>query len=135
MSFSTATTWLFSFSLTLAWPSQLRAMTPTGAFCWYSAWCLVGAIIAYFFVPETRGLSLEELDFIFSMPIHIHGANKLQQLQYWLRMRPDRPRDIREIAREHFSAIAAEVQADEKTSASSVKQESPVDLVDTKTSI
>ena len=109
MSFATATTWLLSFSLTLAWPSQLVAMTPTGAFCWYSAWCLVGAILAFFFIPETRGLSLEELDFVFTLPIKVHGANKLHQLQYWLRRRPDAPRKIQDIGRELFSEANAQI--------------------------
>ncbi|KAL2825683.1 hypothetical protein BJY01DRAFT_256202 [Aspergillus pseudoustus] len=105
MSFSTATTWLFSFSLTFAWPSQLRAMTVTGAFCWYSAWCFLGAALAYFFIPETRAMSLEELDVVFSVPMRVHAANKLQQLVYWVGIGgAERPRDIREIAQEHFRA-------------------------------
>lgn len=108
MSFATATTWLFSFSLTMAWPSQLLAFTPTAAFCWYAAWCFVGGVIAYFVIPETRGLSLEELDFVFSMPIKMHAKNKLHQLQFWLRMRPDRPSSLREAARERFCALAVQ---------------------------
>jgi len=102
MSFSTATTWTFSFALTFAWPSQLDAMTSTGAFCWYSAWCFVGATIAYFFVPETRGKSLEELDSVFSVPISVHGANKLHQLRHWLGLSSSPPRDMEEIMRENF---------------------------------
>lgn len=102
MSFSTATTWTFSFALTFAWPSQLRAMTSTGAFCWYSAWCFIGATLAYFFIPETRGKSLEELDMVFAVPISLHGANKLHQIQYWLGLSSDRPRNMETIMRENF---------------------------------
>lgn len=122
MSFSTATTWLLSFSLTLAWPSQLVAMTPTGAFCWYSAWCLIGAVLAYFFVPETRGLNLEELDFVFAMPIKAHGSNKLHLLLYWLRVRSDAPEDVRQVARELFlKSNASTLQEDLKADSSRVE--------------
>lgn len=107
MSFSTATTWTFSFALTFAWPSQLDAMTSTGAFCWYSAWCFIGAIIAYFFVPETRGKSLEELDLVFAVPIRVHGANKLHQLRYWLGLSSSRPRDLEDIMKENQIACSA----------------------------
>lgn len=107
MSFSPATTWTFSFVLTFAWPSQLDAMTSTGAFCWYSAWCFIGAIIAYFFVPETRGKSLEELDLVFAVPIRVHGANKLHQLRYWLRLSSGRPRDLEDIMQENHIACSA----------------------------
>lgn len=107
MSFSTATTWTFSFALTFAWPSQLDAMTSTGAFCWYSAWCFIGAIIAYFFIPETRCKSLEELDLVFAVPISVHGANKLHQLRYWLGLSSDRPKDLKHIMQENHIACSA----------------------------
>lgn len=107
MSFSTATTWALSFALTFAWPSQLDAMTSTGAFCWYSAWCFIGAIIVYFFVPETRGKSLEELDLVFSIPIRVHGANKFHQLRYWLRLSSDPPENLEDIIQENHAARLA----------------------------
>ena len=115
----------------MAWPSQLRAMTVTGSFCWYSAWCLVGAIVAYFFIPETRGLSLEELDVIFAMPMRVHGRNKLEQLQYWFRLRSTPPRDIQQIAREYFADMAMEVQSDEKGGISNTVHETRAEAVDT----
>jgi hypothetical protein len=44
MSFSTATTWFFGFILTLAWPSQLASMGPTGAFGFYAAFAVAGYV-------------------------------------------------------------------------------------------
>ncbi|KAE8136461.1 hypothetical protein BDV38DRAFT_283948 [Aspergillus pseudotamarii] len=123
MSFSTATTWTFSFALTFAWPSQLNAMTSTGAFCWYSAWCFVGATLAYFFIPETRGKSLEELDMVFAVPISIHGANKLHQLRYRLGLSSDRPRDMEDIIRENaFRLSASRGVNDEEKMGEDIKQ-------------
>lgn len=114
MSFATATTWLFSFSLTMAWPSQLVAFTPTGAFCWYAAWCLFCGTVAYFVIPETRGLSLEELDFVFSMPMTMHAQNKLHQLQYWLRLKTAPPTDLQQSAREFYTRAREENRRSEK---------------------
>ncbi|RFU31981.1 hypothetical protein B7463_g4375, partial [Scytalidium lignicola] len=108
MSFATATTWVFSFSLTLAWPSQLASMTPTGAFCFYSAWCVVGTVVVFFFIPETRGLSLEELDAIFNVPMALHANNKWHLLQFWLKLRPKPPVSIMSLAKEQFAQFQSE---------------------------
>jgi len=65
MSLATATTWFFNFVLSITYPSLQTAFTPTGAFCWYAAWNIVGFIAVLLFLPETKGLSLEELDQVF----------------------------------------------------------------------
>lgn len=46
----------------MTFPALIGAFTPQGAFGWYAAWNVVGFVLAYFFVPETKGYSLEELD-------------------------------------------------------------------------
>jgi sugar porter (SP) family MFS transporter len=81
MSFASATTWFFSFVLTLLWPSMLHSFTPQGAFGWYAGWCLLGWIIIYFVLPETKGKTLEELDSVFSVPIQRHAQEKLELLR------------------------------------------------------
>lgn len=89
MSYATAVTWIFNFvrrpccranqsaSLTcafdlqivaLTFPRLLDAFTPQGAFGWYAAWNAMGTLLVFLFVPETKGLSLEELDQVFSVP-------------------------------------------------------------------
>src|ERR1700731_2304693 len=60
MSFATATTWFFNFVLAITWPSLLQAFTPTGAFCWYASWNIIGFFGVLFFVPETKSKTLEE---------------------------------------------------------------------------
>ncbi|QRV82699.1 Sugar (and other) transporter [Ceratobasidium sp. AG-Ba] len=60
MSFATATTCNFVVGITF--PRLLGAFRPQGAFGWYAAWNCVGWVLILLFVPETKALSLEELD-------------------------------------------------------------------------
>jgi MFS family permease len=85
MSLATATTWFFNFVLAITWPSLLQAFTPTGAFCWYAGWNIIGFFGVLFFVPETKSKTLEELDQVFSIPTRIHAAWGLKQFFYFFR--------------------------------------------------
>ncbi|KAK3684387.1 hypothetical protein LTR37_020322 [Vermiconidia calcicola] len=67
MSFATAVTWGFNFILSLTWPPLQRNFTTTGAFGWYAAWNIFGWIYCYFLLPETKNLTLEELDVVFNV--------------------------------------------------------------------
>lgn len=68
MSLATITLWGFNFILSLTWPPLLKAFKPQGAFGYYAAWNMMGFLLVFFFVPETKGLTLEELDNVFSVP-------------------------------------------------------------------
>ena len=85
MSLATATTWFFNFVLSVTYPSMEAAFTPTGAFCWYAAWNIVGFFLVLFFVPETKGLSLEELDQVFGVPTRKHAAWGAKSLVYFFK--------------------------------------------------
>lgn len=81
MSSSTAITWGFNFILSFTWPMMVEAFGNTGAFCWYGAWNIFGFVFAYFLLPETKGLTLEELDTVFGMTNRTHS-------QYYMRKMP-----------------------------------------------
>ncbi|KAI9760258.1 MAG: hypothetical protein M4579_001772 [Chaenotheca gracillima] len=85
MSLATATTWLFNFVLALTWPSIRAAFSDPGGFSWYGAWNIVGFFLVLFFVPETKGKTLEELDQVFSVPTHVHAAYGFRQIFYFVR--------------------------------------------------
>lgn len=82
MSFATATTWIFNFIVALTFPRLLDAFTPTGAFGWYAAWNIVGWLLILLFVPETKSLSLEELDQVFNVPTHKQARYGLKSLTH-----------------------------------------------------
>ena len=73
MAFATATTWGFNFVISFTFPGLIEAFTPQGAFAWYACWNVFGWIFAYFFLPETKNLTLEELDGVFSFRSRSHA--------------------------------------------------------------
>ncbi|KAF5386171.1 hypothetical protein D9615_002387 [Tricholomella constricta] len=82
MSFATATLWFFNFVIAITFPRLLGAFRPQGAFSWYAAWNIFGFLAVLLFVPETKALSLEELDQVFSVPTHIHASHQLKALPH-----------------------------------------------------
>jgi MFS family permease len=86
MSWATATTWCFNFILSFTWPHLLSAFKPQGAFGWYAAWCLIGWVLVLLFVPETKALTLEELDQVFSVSTRKHASYQLKNAAWHFRV-------------------------------------------------
>ncbi|CAL1708147.1 unnamed protein product [Somion occarium] len=80
MSLSTAVLWFFNFVVAITFPRLLGAFQPQGAFGWYAGWNIVGFFLILLFLPETKALSLEELDQVFSVPTRTHAAYQLKAL-------------------------------------------------------
>ncbi len=85
MSYATAVLWFFNFVVAITFPRLLNAFTATGAFGWYAGWNAIGFVLILLFLPETKALSLEELDQVFSVPTRIHAAYQLKALPYNIR--------------------------------------------------
>ena len=51
-----------NFVVAITFPRLLGAFKPQGAFGWYAGWNIIGFVAILLFVPETKALSLEELD-------------------------------------------------------------------------
>ena len=45
----------------------------------------MGFFLVLFFVPETKGKTLEELDQVFSIPTHVHAAYGARQIPYFFK--------------------------------------------------
>lgn len=82
MSYATAVLWFFNFILTITWFRMKEAFTAQGSFGWYAAWCVILWLLVLLFVPETKGLTLEELDSIFSVPSGKQARNHICTLWY-----------------------------------------------------
>ncbi|GEQ70810.1 hypothetical protein JCM33374_g4489 [Metschnikowia sp. JCM 33374] len=93
MGFATATCWFFNFILAFSWPRMKNAFKPQGAFGWYAGWNIVGFFLVLWFLPETKGLTLEELDEVFDVPLRKHAHYRTKELifnvrKYLLRQKP-----------------------------------------------
>jgi hypothetical protein len=60
--------WLFFFAILRATPSILSSMDNWGAFIFFAGWCVISLVYVFFSVPETAGLSIEQLDAVFRGP-------------------------------------------------------------------
>lgn len=85
MSLATATTWGFNWVLSMTWLPLVRAFKPQGAFGYYAAWNIIGFLLVLFFLPETKGRTLEELDRVFEVPTRVHARWGASQVPYFIR--------------------------------------------------
>lgn len=60
--------WIFIYAIKFSIPSLLDDTNNWGAFLFFAGWCFLGLIYVFFMVPETAGLSVEEVDRIFEGP-------------------------------------------------------------------
>ncbi|CAG8218291.1 unnamed protein product [Penicillium salamii] len=63
--------WLFYFAITKATPSLLSGLHQWGAFVLFIGFCALALLYTYFMVPETAGMSLEEINKIFERPLFL----------------------------------------------------------------
>jgi MFS family permease len=64
MSITTSATWMCNFIIGLVTPDMLDTIG-YGTYIFFAAFCLLAFAFTYFFVPETRGKSLEDMDVVF----------------------------------------------------------------------
>ena len=84
MALSTAVLWFFNAVLSITWFCMKQSFKPQGAFGFYAAWCFVLWILIYFLMPETKALTLEELDIVFNIPTRKFATHQLKQIPYFI---------------------------------------------------
>lgn len=52
-----------------------------GLYLFFAAWLLVGGLFVYFFIPETRGKTLEEMDAAFGSHTSAEDVARLARIQ------------------------------------------------------
>jgi sugar porter (SP) family MFS transporter len=68
MSISIATLWIACFLLTLTFPFLNRALGVSGTLWIYAGVCATGFFYLYYCLPETKGMSLEEIENVWDLP-------------------------------------------------------------------
>ncbi|SCW00105.1 LAFE_0B09560g1_1 [Lachancea fermentati] len=121
----TVVLWGFNFILSFTWPRMLRSMHAQGAFGFYAGWNVIGWFLVYFLMPETKQLTLEELDEVFDVPLHERVAFQFRQLwpdfQTYVLRRKNVAREP-PIDRHHRLAIKA-AEWNDKTEVEQVEEE------------
>lgn len=69
MGWAVATCLFWAAVLSISFPRILSEFTPTGAFGFYAGLNVVALVMIFFFVPETKQRTLEELDYVFAVPL------------------------------------------------------------------
>lgn len=64
MAITTSATWMCNFIIGLVTPDMLDTLK-WGTYIFFAAFCLIAFVFTFFFVPETRGKSLEDMDVVF----------------------------------------------------------------------
>ncbi|KAL2385157.1 hypothetical protein RJZ90_001453 [Blastomyces dermatitidis] len=86
MAWAVATCLFWAAVLSITFPRQFRAMTPTGALGFYAALNVLALIMIFLWVPETKQRTLEELDYIFAVPTRKHMSYQtFTALPYWVK--------------------------------------------------
>ncbi|KAF2396888.1 MFS transporter [Trichodelitschia bisporula] len=126
MSFAVATNNFWGSILSLTLPRMLRAMKPQGVFGFYAAMNFLAFWMIFFWLPETKQRTLEELDYVFAVPTRTHMKYQTSQVApYWVKRYVLRKKGLVEpqlykfddydahvLARDEKAAVAARAEAD-----------------------
>lgn len=78
----------FAGVLSLTFPRMQNVMTPTGAFGFYAGLNLIAWFMIFCFVRETKQLTLEEIDQVFTVPTRKYIGYELKvRVPWYLRTR------------------------------------------------
>ncbi|KAF6812136.1 MFS quinate transporter [Colletotrichum plurivorum] len=75
VSYAAATQWLFNFVVSRAVPPMLETLGTGGfgTYIFFCAWCFAMTVFVWFFIPETKGLSLEAMNQLFGFTEDVQG--------------------------------------------------------------
>ncbi|KAI1850572.1 hypothetical protein JX265_004282 [Neoarthrinium moseri] len=86
MGFAVATCLFWAAVLGMTFPFLLEEAGTVGAFGCYAGFNVVAFIMIFFLVPETKQRTLEELDYVFAVPIRKFAQYQLgHALPYWFK--------------------------------------------------
>jgi len=79
MAWAVATCLFWAAVLSISLPAMLAKMHPIGVFCFYAGLNMVAFVMIFFLVPETKQRTLEELDYVFAVPVRTHAGYQVSK--------------------------------------------------------
>ncbi|EAU81614.1 sugar transporter [Coprinopsis cinerea okayama7 len=117
MSWAVATNFFWASVLSLTFPRMLSAFGSVGAFGFYAGLNVMAFIMIFFLMPETKQRTLEELDYVFAVPVAQHAKYQLSEfLPYWIRRWVLFRKDAKLRPLYDFEEVEGRRASDEKTS-------------------
>lgn len=87
VAWSTCSNWFNNFIIGLITPPLIQNTKGFGAYIFFAMWCAVSAVWTWYFVPETKGRSLEDMDRVFGDRAGTGDRKRRKQLVAELRER------------------------------------------------
>lgn len=116
MSWAVATNNFWASVLSISFPRILQAFKPQGAFGFYAGLNIVAFLLIFFFLPETKQRTLEELDYVFAVSTRRHAKYQLTEaLPYWFRKHILRRKGLVEPQLYRFQDIGANTEGDQSS--------------------
>lgn len=84
ISITTSTTWMCNFIIGLVTPDMLASIK-WGTYIFFAVFCLLAGGFVYFFVPETKGKTLEDMDLAFGDTAAHEEKDRLRQIEAQMR--------------------------------------------------
>lgn len=86
MAWAVATCFFWTSVLSITFPTLLATFGQGGAFGFYAGLNLLALVLIFLFVPETKNLTLEDLDYVFAVPTRSHASYQITQaLPYFIK--------------------------------------------------
>ena len=79
-SIATLSNWLLAFIVTNTYSSMVKGLTIHWTYWVYGIFCFVGFLFVYFFLPETKGKTLEEIEAMFDKDKHAYQRIEWQSI-------------------------------------------------------
>ncbi|KAL4961189.1 sugar porter family MFS transporter [Aspergillus stella-maris] len=106
ISITTSATWMCNFIIGLVTPDMLDSIS-WGTYIFFAAFCLLALAFTFFFIPETRGKTLEDMDLIFGDTAAHEEKKRIKRIEGQLRGTPvvDDDEDLKKDGEEHEEVV------------------------------
>ncbi|KAL2838068.1 general substrate transporter [Aspergillus pseudodeflectus] len=106
ISITTSATWMCNFIIGLVTPDMLESIT-WGTYIFFAAFCLIALAFTFFFIPETRGKTLEDMDLIFGDTAAHEEKKRIKHIEAQLRGTPIEDDEVLKPVEHHAEMVGA----------------------------